>query len=326
MPEIIESIEKVINQLDKPTYGEKGDEWIEKELGNNRDSLDREINLAERIITEFKNNYLDMYPVRIDDDDNVVIAYYSLRVPAKTDDDIVYTESFIRHGIINTIRKKEKHVASAVISVNVRRDDKLLDNGGQFIITILFNKKKIEKLIEKGGAQLTNTVVRIRDAPSVSKFFMYKAMAMHSNNLYVATHTDEWTPQERHAVNKERVVLNSFVSTLKDIYSSDDEKHKYHITYEKEAGLFVVSCDVYVSVQEDKMLLFPCFTKSQVHEGIKAMVFSKEPKLSKSIYTIVVDREDQLYTYRQIPGKVKDCFRVSLYLKEKGVRKLLKNN
>ena len=30
MPKIIESIEKVINQLDKPTYGENGDEWIEK--------------------------------------------------------------------------------------------------------------------------------------------------------------------------------------------------------------------------------------------------------------------------------------------------------
>lgn len=43
MPRIIESIEKVINQLDKPTYGENGDEWIEKELGNKRSLLDEEI-------------------------------------------------------------------------------------------------------------------------------------------------------------------------------------------------------------------------------------------------------------------------------------------
>lgn len=43
MPKIIESIEKVINQLDKPTYGENGGEWIEKELGNKRSLLDEEI-------------------------------------------------------------------------------------------------------------------------------------------------------------------------------------------------------------------------------------------------------------------------------------------
>ena len=98
-----------------------------------------------------------------------------------------------------------------------------------------------------------------------------------------------------------------------------------HITYDKKAKLFVVACEVNMRIYEEKMTVIPECTKDYLTGSVKNIIAAKEPKLIGSIYTIVVERVDQLYTQRQIPGNINEWFRISIYLKSKDVKKLLKD-
>lgn len=324
MSNIIKGIKSSICML--PAYGEKGDEWIREELGNEQCVLDKEIDVAERLVAKFKEEYLDMYPVIVDHDNDagISIASYSLPVFAERSVDIVYTEDFIRRGIIKAFKKCEKHLVPAIITVKVYREDKFLNSYGQFGITVIFDKEKVEKLKEK-EQYFTGTVLLLCTAPTPSMFSVCKSTGESCDVEYYKDVVEQLSKREQMEVMAEIALAKMLINGFKKKYYNPLNDGWTHITYDKKAKLFVVACEVNMRIYEEKMTVIPECTKDYLTGSVKNIIAAKEPKLIGSIYTIVVERVDQLYTQRQIPGNINEWFRISIYLKSKDVKKLLKD-